>query len=93
MSSSDCDQLGTRNMLIVMPSRVAKQRFSHGCLFGPWIGRVEHVEPFTFEVRGRQSVGDQDDLSIGRVLGGQNLPSQLQRMLDVGEVRRNLDTR
>ena len=41
----------------------------------------------------RQAVGDQDDLAVGRVLGGQELPGQLQAVLDVGEVRRDVRLR
>lgn len=34
----------------------------------------------------RETVRDQNDLAIRCIDGGQILPSQLQRMLDVGEV-------
>ena len=54
------------------------------------IGRIEQVQMRALEVRGRQAVGDQDDLPVRRVLRGQELPGQLQAVLDVGEVRRNV---
>ena len=40
-------------------------------------------------MRRRQAVGDEHDLPIRRVLRQQELPRQLQAVLDVGEVRRN----
>ena len=78
MSSDDCDQLGSRKMLIVMPFALAELPFAHRRLLGARVGRVEHVQHVPFEMGRRQAVGDQDDLPVRRVLLGQELPGHLQ---------------
>ena len=75
---------------MVMPSPLAEPPLAHGGLLGPRVGRIEQVEVLSLEVGRGQAVGDQDDLPVGRVLAGEHLPGQLQAVLDVGEVRRDL---
>ena len=48
--------------------------FSHGGQLGLWVGGIEQVEHFAFEMRSWQPVGDQHDLSIRRVGVGQHPP-------------------
>src|SRR5579864_672894 len=51
--------------------------------------RVEQVEPFAFEVRRGETVGDHDDLAVRRILHREEFAGQLQAVLKVREVRRN----
>ena len=56
--------------------------------FGAMVGRIEQVQIFALEMGGGQAVGDQNHVAVGRVLGGQHLPGELQAVLDIGEVLR-----
>jgi len=69
---------------------VAEGPFAHRGRLGPRIGRVEQVEHLSFEVGGRQAVGDQHDLAVGRLLGRQQPPGEFQAVLDVREMGRDL---
>lgn len=69
---------------------LAEEAFAECRGLGARIGWVEHVELRTLEMCCWESVGDQDDLTIGSVDGRQILTGELQRMLDVGEVRMDL---
>ncbi len=86
-------QLGSRKMLMVMPLAEQRKRLAHRRLFGSSVRRVEQEELLALEVRRRQAVGDQDDLAVGRVLRLEELTGELQTVLDVGEVRREVDLR
>ncbi len=44
-----------------------------------------------FEVRCGQAVRDQDDLPIRGILRSQELAGQLQAVLDIGKVRRDVN--
>ncbi len=69
---------------------LTQQRFAHRRRFGLRIGRIEQVELRALEMRGRQPVGNENYLPVRSRLRRQELPSQLQRMLNVGEVRREV---
>src|SRR5690606_10489678 len=48
--------------------------------------RVQEVEHLPLEVGGRQAVGNQDDLTVGRVLARKQAPRDGETMLDVREM-------
>ena len=77
-------------MLIVIPSRWQSCPSRSVASSVRAVGRIEQVEVLALEMGRGQAVGDQDHLPVGRVLGGQQLPGELQAVLDVGEVRRDL---
>ena len=52
---------------------LAQAALAHGCRLGPAVRRVEQVQVRALEVGRGQPVGDQDDLPVGRVLGGEEL--------------------
>jgi len=68
----------------------AQLAFTEGHLFGPPVGWVEEIEKLRLEVGRRQAVGDEDDAAVRRVLRGEKTAGQLQPVLDVREVRRDV---
>ena len=53
----------------MMPSRW-QRRFAHGRLLGPLVGRIAQIQLLTLEMGGRQPVGDENYLPVGRRLQG-----------------------
>ena len=56
----------------------AHRSLAHRRFFGPLVRWIEHVQNVVFEMRCWQAVGDQNDLTIGRVLAGQQPTGQSQ---------------
>ena len=84
-SSCDCDQLGSKKMLIVIPHAGIAPLPERGLLHAR-IGRIEHEQCRTLKMGGGQAVGDEDDLPVGGVGGRRQLPALLQGVLNVREV-------